>query len=593
MILFLCASVSLWLIRSLFYMRFSKMFLPTLKEAPSDAEVISHKLMVRAGMIRKLAAGIYDLLPLGLMAQRKVENIIREELNRAGAQEVFLPSIQPAELWQESGRWNLYGRELLRVKDRHDRDFCYGPTHEEVITDLVRREVRSYRQLPLNLYQIQTKFRDEIRPRFGVMRCREFTMKDGYSYDLDEKGVEETYRKMYDAYCNIFRRCGLKFRAVEADTGQIGGSFSHEFMVLADSGEDSVATCEKCDYSANVEKAEIQQKTEDRRQKTEEELKPMEVVSTPDKKSVEEVSEFLKIEKEKIIKTLIFETENGIVAALVRGDHDVNDAKIKKLLKCDVINLAGEKVVEDVTSAPSGFAGPVGLKLKIVADNEVLGIKNFVTGANLKDAHSINVNIDRDFKIDVCGDIRMVKGGDLCPRCDGTLQVYKGIEVGHVFKLGTKYSESLKAVYLDENGKEKLMVMGCYGIGVGRTVAASIEQNHDDNGIVWPMPIAPFQAIILSLNMKNADIVNTSENIYQTLRESNVEVLLDDRDERPGIKFKDADLIGIPIQIIIGEKNLKDGKAEMKIRKDGKRIIAPLSDIENQVKELIKELTPA
>ena len=593
MILFLCASVSLWLIRSLFYMRFSKMFLPTLKEAPSDAEVISHKLMVRAGMIRKLAAGIYDLLPLGLMAQRKVENIIREELNRAGAQEVFLPSIQPAELWQESGRWNLYGRELLRVKDRHDRDFCYGPTHEEVITDLVRREVRSYRQLPLNLYQIQTKFRDEIRPRFGVMRCREFTMKDGYSYDLDEKGVEETYRKMYDAYCNIFRRCGLKFRAVEADTGQIGGSFSHEFMVLADSGEDSVATCEKCDYSANVEKAEIQQKTEDRRQKTEEELKPMEVVSTPDKKSVEEVSEFLKIEKEKIIKTLIFETENGIVAALVRGDHDVNDAKIKKLLKCDVINLAGEKVVEDVTSAPSGFAGPVGLNLKIVADNSVMGIKNFVTGANLKDAHSINVNINRDFKIDVCGDIRMVKGGDLCPRCDGTLQVYKGIEVGHVFKLGTKYSESLKAVYLDENGKEKLMVMGCYGIGVGRTVAASIEQNHDDNGIVWPMPIAPFQAIILSLNMKNADIVNTSENIYQTLRESNVEVLLDDRDERPGIKFKDADLIGIPIQIIIGEKNLKDGKAEMKIRKDGKRIIAPLSDIENQVKELIKELTPA
>ena len=569
------------------------MFLPTLKEAPSDAEVISHKLMVRAGMIRKLAAGIYDLLPLGLMAQRKVENIIREELNRAGAQEVFLPSIQPAELWQESGRWNLYGRELLRVKDRHDRDFCYGPTHEEVITDLVRREVRSYRQLPLNLYQIQTKFRDEIRPRFGVMRCREFTMKDGYSYDLDEKGVEETYRKMYDAYCNIFRRCGLKFRAVEADTGQIGGSFSHEFMVLADSGEDSVATCEKCDYSANVEKAEIQQKTEDRRQKTEEELKPMEVVSTPDKKSVEEVSEFLKIEKEKIIKTLIFETENGIVAALVRGDHDVNDAKIKKLLKCDVINLAGEKVVEDVTSAPSGFAGPVGLNLKIVADNSVMGIKNFVTGANLKDAHSINVNINRDFKIDVCGDIRMVKGGDLCPRCDGTLQVYKGIEVGHVFKLGTKYSESLKAVYLDENGKEKLMVMGCYGIGVGRTVAASIEQNHDDNGIIWPMPIAPFQAIILSLNIKNADVVKISENIYQTLRGSGIEVLLDERDERPGIKFKDADLIGMPIHIIIGEKNLKEGKAEIKIRKSNKRIIVPVSDMEKQVRELIKELTPA
>ena len=569
------------------------MFLPTLKEAPSDAEVISHKLMVRAGMIRKLAAGIYDLLPLGLMAQRKVENIIREELNRAGAQEVFLPSIQPAELWQESGRWNLYGRELLRVKDRHDRDFCYGPTHEEVITDLVRREVRSYRQLPLNLYQIQTKFRDEIRPRFGVMRCREFTMKDGYSYDLDEKGVEETYRKMYEAYCNIFRRCGLKFRAVEAETGQIGGSFSHEFMVLADSGEDSVATCEKCDYSANLEKAEVKQWSVVSGQWSVEELKPMEVVSTPDKKSADEVSEFLMVDKAKIVKTLIFETENGIIAVLVRGDHEVNEAKLKKLLKCDVMNLAGEKVVEDVTSAPSGFAGPVGLKLKIIADNALLGMKNFVTGANLKDTHRVNVNIDRDIKIDLSGDIRFVKDGDLCPRCNGTLRVYKGIEVGHVFKLGTKYSESLKATYLDENGKERFIVMGCYGIGVGRTVAASIEQNHDKNGIIWPMPIAPFQAIILSLNMKNKDVVNTSENIYQTLRGSGIEVLLDERDERPGIKFKDADLIGIPIQIIIGEKNLKEGKVEIKIRKDGKRIVAPLSDMEKQVKELIKELTPA
>ena len=569
------------------------MFLPTLKEAPSDAEVISHKLMVRAGMIRKLAAGIYDLLPLGLMAQRKVENIIREELNRAGAQEVFLPSIQPAELWQESGRGNLYGRELLRVKDRHDRDFCYGPTHEEVITDLVRREVRSYRQLPLNLYQIQTKFRDEIRPRFGVMRCREFTMKDGYSYDLDEKGVEETYRKMYEAYCNIFRRCGLKFRAVEAETGQIGGSFSHEFMVLADSGEDSVATCEKCDYSANLEKAEVKQWSVVSGQWSVEELKPMEVVSTPDKKSADEVSEFLMVDKAKIVKTLIFETENGIIAVLVRGDHEVNEAKLKKLLKCDVMNLAGEKVVEDVTSAPSGFAGPVGLKLKIIADNALLGMKNFVTGANLKDTHRVNVNIDRDIKIDLSGDIRFVKDGDLCPRCNGTLRVYKGIEVGHVFKLGTKYSESLKATYLDENGKERFIVMGCYGIGVGRTVAASIEQNHDKNGIIWPMPIAPFQAIILSLNMKNTDVVNTSENIYQTLRGSGIEVLLDERDERPGIKFKDADLIGIPIQIIIGEKNLKEGKVEIKIRKDGKRIVAPLSDMEKQVKELIKELTPA
>ncbi|MBI3599628.1 MAG: proline--tRNA ligase [Nitrospinae bacterium] len=587
-------------------MRFTKLFLPTLKEAPSDAEVISHKLMIRAGMIRRLAAGIYDLLPLGLMAVRKVENIIREELNKAGAQEVLLPSIQPAELWQESGRWEMYGKELLRIKDRHQRDFCYGPTHEEVITDLVRREVRSYRQLPLNLYQIQTKFRDEIRPRFGVMRCREFTMKDGYSFDTDEKGAEETYRKMYDAYSNIFRRCGLKFRAVEAETGQIGGSFSHEFMVLAESGEDSIAACEKCDYAANVEKAEVRSHA-DLSPKVSigergnegvgqgfslamEEMKPMEVVSTPDKKSVEEVSEFLKVEKERIVKTLIFETENGIVAALVRGDHDVNETKLKNLLKCDVINLAGEKVVEDVTSASSGFAGPAGLKLKIAADNAVIDMKNFVTGANLKDAHCINANTGRDFNIDVYGDIRMAKDGDICPKCNGALRIYRGIEVGHVFKLGTKYSKSLKAVYLDDNGKEKFMVMGCYGIGVGRTVAASIEQNHDDNGIIWPVPIAPFQIMILPLNMKNSDVVKNSEDVYHMLIVSGIEVLLDDRDERPGIKFKDADLIGIPIQIIVGEKNLKEGKAEIKVRKDGRRVIIPVSDIKNEVVGLIKEL---
>lgn len=567
-------------------MRFTKMFLPTLKEAPSDAEVVSHKLMIRAGMIRKLAAGIYDILPLGLMATRKVENIIREELNRAGAQEVYLPSIQPAELWQESGRWDKYGKELLRIKDRHERDFCYGPTHEEVITDLVRREVRSYRQLPLNLYQIQTKFRDEIRPRFGVMRCREFTMKDGYSFDMDERGAEETYRKMYDAYCNIFRRCGLNFRAVEAETGQIGGSFSHEFMVLADSGEDFIVTCEKCDYAANIEKTEMKQSPVTDYQSPEE-LKPMEVVSTPDKKSVKDVSGFLRMPEEKFVKTLIFESEDGIYAVLVRGDHDVNENKLKALLKCDVMNLAGEKVVEDVTSAPSGFAGPFGLKLKIVADNSVLDMKNFITGANLKDMHYINVNIGRDFEIHGYGDIRMVKDGDLCPRCDGKLRIYKGIEVGHVFKLGTKYSESLKATFLDNEGKERFIVMGCYGIGVGRTVAAAIEQNHDENGIIWPIPIAPFQIMVIPLNMKNNEVIKISEDIYKTLIAEDIDVLLDDRDERPGIKFKDADLIGIPVQIIIGEKNLKDSKVEIKIRKDGRRIITPVSDVESEVKGLI------
>lgn len=548
--------------------------------------------MIRAGMIRKLAAGIYNLLPLGVMVIRKIEDIIREEMNKAGAQEVFLPSIQPSELWQESGRWEQYGKELLRIKDRHQRDFCYGPTHEEVITDLVRREVKSYRQLPLNFYQIQTKFRDEIRPRFGIMRCREFTMKDGYSFDADEKGSEETYRKMYEAYYNIFRRCGLRFKPVEAETGQIGGSFSHEFMVLADSGENSIASCEKCDYAANVEKAEIKmQKTENRRQKTEVELKPIEVVSTPDIKSADDVSAFLNVEKEKIVKTILFESENGIYAALVRGDHDVNESKLKNLLKCDVINLAGEKVVENVTAAPSGFAGPVGLKLKIVADNAVLDMKNFVTGANLKDTHCINVNIDRDFHIDIYGDIRMVREGDLCPRCEESLRIYKGIEVGHIFKLGIKYSKSLHATYLDDSGKERFFEMGCYGIGVGRTAAASIEQNHDEKGIVWPMPIAPFQATILPLNMKNADVVKISEDIYQTLKNSNIEALLDDRDERAGIKFNDADLIGIPIQIIVGEKNLKDHRVEIKIRKDGNRIITPLSDTKNEVRRLIKELT--
>ena len=571
-------------------MKFSKIFLPTLKDAPSDAEVVSHRLMVRAGLIRKVASGIYNYLPLGLRVIRKVENIVREEMNKAGAQEVSMPMVVPSELWQESGRWEVYGKELLRIKDRHERDFCLGPTHEEIITDMVRGEVRSYRQLPLNLYQIQTKFRDEIRPRFGLMRGREFIMKDAYSFHATEEDADKEYQNMYDTYCRIFERCGLKFRAVEAETGAIGGRFSHEFMVLADTGEDAVASCNKCNYAANVERAEIKSQGSGVRGQGSEKDKPLEKVSTPGMKTVEEVSGFLKTAPERLIKTLIYNSDKGIIAALVRGDHEMNEAKLKRTLDASWLNLADEEAVRKATNAPSGFAGPVGLKTKIIADYSIQTIINGITGANEADAHFINVNLDRDFKVGTFGDLRMVVADDLCLRCaDGKLEIFRGIEVGHVFKLGTKYSESLKATFLDNEGKERFIVMGCYGIGVGRTVAAAIEQNHDENGIIWPIPIAPFQIMVIPLNMKNNEVAKISEDIYKTLIAEDIDALLDDRDERPGIKFKDADLIGIPVQIIIGEKNLKDSKVEIKIRKDGRRIITPISDVESEVRRLIRE----
>jgi len=564
-------------------MRYSQLLLPTLREEPADAEVVSHKLMLRAGMIRKLAAGIYTMLPLGVRVMQKVERIIREEMDRAGAQEVVMPCLLPADLWIESGRWDQYGKELLRIKDRHDRDYCLGPTHEEVVTDLARREIRSYRQLPINLYQIQTKFRDEVRPRFGVMRAREFVMKDAYSFDADEAGAERSYERMYDAYMRIFQRCGLRFRAVEADTGLIGGRFSHEFMVLADTGEDAIVSCETCAYAANLERAEVGRIAE----AAHEEMKKLTRVQTPDKRSVEEVTTCLGVPAQRLVKTIIFETDQGPVAILVRGDHEINEAKLRRHLGATQLEMARDQVVAAVTHAPIGFAGPVGLDLRIIADNALEGMRNMVVGANEADAHFVNVNSGRDFRVDEFSDIRLAQEGDPCPRCPGRLQISRGIEVGHIFKLGTKYSEAFGATYLDLEGKERSLVMGCYGIGVGRTAAAAIEQNHDDDGIIFPLAIAPFHVLILPVNNKDAEIMGAAEDLYRSLSGKGAEVLLDDRDERPGVKFKDADIIGIPLRLTVGEKNLKQGKVEIKARRSGEITLVDLKEAPERIMAMI------
>lgn len=567
-------------------MRMSRMLIPTLKEDPADAEVVSHRLMLRAGMIRKLTAGIYSYLPLGYRSLRKMEQIVREEMDAAGAQEAFLPMVQPSELWKETGRWEIYGKELLRFKDRHDREYCLGPTHEEVITDLVRRDVRSYRDLPLNLYQIQTKFRDEIRPRFGLMRGREFTMKDGYSFDASEDGAAEAYRSMWDAYSKVFSRCGLQFRAVEADSGPIGGSFSHEFMVLANTGEDTIVSCDTCEYAANMEKAEV---------RACEPAPPGEAtgapqrVETPGKRTIEEVSTFLNVSPELLIKTLIFSTENGPVAVLIRGDHEVNEVKVKNFLNVGELQLADERVIEEVTGGPMGFSGPVGLTtVKILADHAVRGLSAAVVGGNEKDVHLTGVNPLKDFTVHAYGDFRGALAGDACPRCEGKLVLNKGIEVGHVFKLGLKYSRSMGATFLDADGKECFMVMGCYGIGVSRTVAAAIEQNHDEDGIIWPPPLAPFTAIVTPVGAKNAEIDEAAERVYRDLWDHGLDTLLDDRDERPGVKFKDADLIGIPFRITIGKKGLAEGKVELRNRQTKNVTLVPLGEIVDAVQEAVR-----
>ena len=570
-------------------MRYSQYLLPTLKEIPSEADVPSHQLMFRAGMIRKLASGIYSYLPLGLRAIQKVESIIREEMNRAGAIEVLLPFVQPAEIWQESHRWEEYGKELLRVRDRHNRDYCLGPTHEEVITDIARREIRSYRQMPINLYQIQTKFRDEIRPRFGVMRAREFIMKDAYSFDVDEKGADESYQKMVDAYTRIFTRCGLKFKMVEAESGVIGGTFSHEFMVLAETGEETIVSCTHCSYAANIEKAEFKRPEASGRILDKELLKPLQKVLTPDKRTVEEVTQFLQVSPKDLIKTLIFDTDKGCIAALVRGDHEISEKKLKAVLGTENLQLAGEEMVEELTHAPKGFAGPIGLSIPMIADMDIQKMVNFVTGANEKDAHLIHVNLMRDFEVDQFVDIRKFSPGDRCPLCGKETRIDKGIEVGHTFKLGTKYSKAMGATYLDDQGKEKEIVMGCYGIGLGRTVAAAIEQSYDQNGIIFPMPITPFQILLLPVNLKIDRLRETAEQLYQNLLEEGVEVLYDDREETPGVKFKDADLIGMPLRVTLGEKNLKKGLVEVKKRRTGEILLVKKEEAIPKIKEMIAQ----
>ncbi|MBW2284107.1 MAG: proline--tRNA ligase [Deltaproteobacteria bacterium] len=563
-------------------MRYSGYFLPTYKETPAEAEIVSHQLMLRSGMIRKLASGIYTYLPFGLRSIRKVEAIVREEMNRAGAIEVLMPAVQPAELWQESGRWEYYGRELLRFKDRHNRDACLGPTHEEVITDLIRNDVHSYKQMPVNLYQIQTKFRDEIRPRFGIMRAREFIMKDAYSFDVDEEGAGLSYERMREAYSRIFQRFGLKFRAVEADTGTIGGSYSHEFMVLAETGEDQIVNCGQCDYAANLEKAEVVEKQDPARENPED-MKPVEEIATPGARTIEEVTAFLSVPAERLIKTLIYVVDEETVAVLVRGDHELNETKLRNLLGAQSAELADAALIEETTGAPVGFAGPPGIKTRIVADTAVKSMSNAVTGGNREDLHLKNVNMKRDFNVDLFGDLRVIQPGDACPRCGGDIHFGKGIEVGHIFKLGTKYSSALNAVFLDENGAEKTIVMGCYGIGIGRTVAAALEQNHDENGMILPIPIAPFEVTILPLQMHDATVVETAEKIYSDLSDQGVDVLLDDRDERAGVKFNDADLLGIPVRVTVGSRGVKNGEVEIKLRKAADGTTAPLDGASNAV----------
>lgn len=565
-------------------MRYSQFFIPTLKETPSDAEVVSHQLMMRAGMIRRIAAGIYTYMPLGLRSIRKFEQIVREEMNRAGAIELLMPGVQPSELWIESKRWAQYGKELLRFRDRKDNEFCLGPTHEEVITDIARREVKSYRQMPVNFYQIQTKFRDEIRPRFGLMRGREFIMKDAYSFDVDSSAADLSYDKMYQAYNRIFERCGLNFRAVEADTGSIGGSASHEFMVLASSGEDAIVSCNSCKYAANVEKAEGV-----RAGQAKAALKQLTKVHTPDKKSIADVAAFLGLPEAETVKTLVVSNGEGqFVLALVRGDHELNELKLKCRLGWDEIRMATDDEVLRFTGSPPGFVGPVGAKqeLDIIADYAVEVMSDFVIGANETDQHYTGANAGRDFKITRVEDIRLVGAGDQCPRCEGgKLEVWRGIEVGHVFKLGTKYSSSMNATYLDKDGKEQIIFMGCYGIGVGRTVAAAIEQNHDENGIIWPLPIAPFHCSVVAINaQKDESVMKAAQEIHDRLEAAGVEVLFDDRDERPGFKFKDHDLIGIPLRIVVGGKNLAEGKVEYKLRAGGEmQLITPDQAVEEVV----------
>jgi prolyl-tRNA synthetase len=547
-------------------MRISRAFIPTLREVPSEAETISHQLMLRAGHIRKLSAGIYEWLPAGHRVLKKVEEIVREEMNKVGGQEVWLPQLQPKDLWEETGRWGLYGKELMRLKDRKDADFCLAPTAEEVITDLVRREVRSYRALPIMLYQFGVKYRDEIRPRFGVMRAREFLMKDAYSFHADEADVERYYKEVVEAYKRVFTRCGLTFRPVEAESGAIGGSFSHEFMVLAESGEEGIVTSD-CGYAANVERAELPPPSSNVPRSTLN-VERYKEVSTPGASSVEAVAKIVKQPASQFIKALVVLADETPVMVLVRGDHELNEAKLARLLKVQRVVKANEATYTQLSGSPVGFAGPVGSKARMIADHAIRTITDGVAGANKKDTHHVHVVPERDFKPEQYADLRKAAAGDPCPKCGKPMAYARGIEVGHTFKLGTKYSDSMKATYLDPQGKARPFVMGCYGIGVSRVVAACIEQFHDANGIIWPMALAPWQLAIIPLNMSNDVVRKTAESLYNEALSKNIDVLLDDRDETAGVKLKDADLIGIPLRIVVGERKIGEGKVEFRHRSE-------------------------
>lgn len=568
-------------------MRTSQFPLQTLKETPADAEIASHRLMLRAGMIRKLASGLYNWLPLGLRVLRKVEAIVRDEMNKAGALEVLMPGVQPAELWEETGRWQKYGPELLRFKDRHEREFCLGPTHEEIITELARNELQSYKQLPINFYQIQSKFRDEIRPRFGLMRAREFLMKDAYSFHLDDNSLHETYEQMYQTYNNIFNRCGLNFRAVQADSGSIGGNSSHEFHVLADSGEDAIAFSTESDFAANIELAEAVL-TGERAAPTQE----MQKVDTPAQKSIQEVSEFLDVKPSQTIKTLIVngDDDNTVVALVLRGDHELNEIKAEKLEGiAEPLTFACDEAVKGATGCQPGSVGPVGLMIKVYVDRAASTVSDFVCGTNTDDVHYTGVNWERDVPLGEVVDIRNIVEGDPSPDGKGNLTIARGIEVGHIFKLGKTYSEKMQADVLNENGKNVTMTMGCYGIGVSRVVAAAIEQHHDDKGILWPAAMAPFQVAICPIQMKKSDVVReTCEKLYEELSAAGIDVILDDRDIRPGVMFADMELIGIPHRIVVGERSLKENQVEYRFRSDDENQMISLDDISNMLIEKLK-----
>ena len=569
----------------------TKLYAPTLREVPSDADVVSQQLMLRAGFMRKTANGLYSFLPLGWRSIKKIEAIVREEMDRASAQEIMMPILQPAEIWKESGRWNAYGAEMMRINDRHDNEFCLGPTHEEMITTLVKNEINSYRQLPVNLYQIQSKFRDERRPRYGLMRSREFIMKDAYSFDVDEAGLDESYKSMYDAYTRIFTRCGLTFRPVEADSGAIGGSGTHEFMAIAEAGEADIVYCTKCDYAANIEIGKPGIMKQDK-----EALQELSVVDTPNASTIEAVAEMLNLPLHKTIKAVVFSIDGKVVLAIVRGDHEVNEVAVQHAVLGSVEpEMATPEELEKV-GLTAGFISPIGLKqtedFAIVVDESVMETYNVCGGANKKDAHYVNINPKRDFNVEdiIVAPIRLITKDDVCPKCGGALEHAKGIEVGQVFKLGTKYSEALQATFLDQNGRPNPMIMGCYGIGVSRTLAAAIEQYHDENGIIWPRSIAPFEAVIVPINAKDEALMSTSQTIYTALQNAGVDVLLDDRKDRAGVKFKDADLIGYPLRITVSKNTLENNEVEIQIRKSGEALPCAIDSVADKVTELLQNL---